>query len=194
MSISVEHSDMERNKSRLSFLLVVTAFVVPIILAKLALNNHWFNYGVTNQGQLVNQPTNLADLELDFLHANDNSQQKWLLIFNMPSPCLANCLQSAEILSNTYKALGKDVPRVAIVGISEQSITKEQLNISDNWRLVSEVNKNEALQSLPQVFIVDPLGNVVITHSLPTQEQALINVGKAIVADFYKLLKYSRIG
>lgn len=194
MSISVEHSDMERNKSRLSFLLVVIAFVVPIILAKLALNNHWFNYGVTNQGQLVSQPISLADLELDFLHANDSSQQKWLLIFNMPSLCLANCQQSAEILSNTYKALGKDVPRVAIVGISEQSITKEQLNVSDNWRLVSEVNKNESLQSLPQVFIVDPLGNVVITHSLPTQEEALIKVGKAIVADFYKLLKYSRIG
>ena len=45
-----------------------------------------------------------------------------------------------------------------------------------------------------QVLIVDPLGNVILSHLPPKNVEQLPQFGKAILADFKKLLKYSRIG
>ena len=46
----------------------------------------------------------------------------------------------------------------------------------------------------PTVLLIDPLGNVILEHSLPasTEDQAMF--GKNILADMKKLLKYSKIG
>ena len=46
----------------------------------------------------------------------------------------------------------------------------------------------------PQIFIVDPLGNVFLTHQLPENTEQLPQFGKQILADMKKLLKYSKVG
>ena len=46
----------------------------------------------------------------------------------------------------------------------------------------------------PKIVIVDPLGNLVLTHDIPADSDQLPAFGKMIVADMKKLLKYSRIG
>ena len=46
-----------------TLIILVLVFVVPVILAKLALDGNWFNKGVTNNGELLSSP-----LAFDLLH------------------------------------------------------------------------------------------------------------------------------
>lgn len=178
-------------RGRKSFILVIVAFVLPIIIAKLALEKEWFNYGVTNQGKLVESPLHLKDLALDELQSNE-PQAPWLMVVSLPSPCESSCRNTFASLQKTYIALGKEMPRVKPVALSPQS---EQLTqyATSRWQLAQTTAALQAAE-LGEVFIVDPHGNVVLSHQLPDNIEALPFVGKAIVADFKKLLKYSRIG
>jgi hypothetical protein len=46
----------------------------------------------------------------------------------------------------------------------------------------------------PQILIADPLGNIILSHQLPVNTQQQGVLGKAIIADMKKLLKYSKVG
>lgn len=182
-------SDKVANKSRRSLLLLLVAFILPVVLAKLALDQHWFNYGVTNKGQLLENELTLNQLGIE----QQNFKQHWLLVYRMPAQCDLLCQQTLKSINNTYVALGKEMPRVTPVLLSE------------NNELPSELT-NKAWQQLPltpqidnhlpqgQVLIVDPLGNFVLAHTPPNQAEQLAQFGKSILADFKKLLKYSKIG
>lgn len=179
-------------QGRKSFILVIVAFVLPIIIAKVALEQHWLDYGVTNKGKLVESPIHLKDLSLDGLQETTSSQAPWLMVVSLPSPCESACKNTFASLQKTYIALGKEMPRVTPVALSAQS---EQLNelATSRWR-VAKMTQALTEAELGEVLIVDPHGNVVLSHELPKEIEALPFVGKAIVADFKKLLKYSRIG
>ena len=175
-------------KNRTNFLLVCAAFLIPIVLAKLALEQQWFNYGVTNQGQLLDKPVSLAELSLEHIQTD----KQWLLVFNAPTNCDTRCQQTVNVLSNTYIALGKEMPRVQSVLLNYSSQDGAQ-DVS-RWQQfnVKPLTHPELLAGM--LFVVDPLGNIVLTHQPPAQTAALPDFGKAIVADMKKLLKYSRIG
>ena len=46
-------SSSQQKKSRRTLLIVLAAFILPVVLAKLAHTLHWFDYGVTNKGNLI---------------------------------------------------------------------------------------------------------------------------------------------
>jgi hypothetical protein len=192
-SISIE----QQRKSRRTFIFVCLAFIVPIVLAKLALDQQWFNYGVTNQGQLLDQELNLDDLGLSALHEQiEDTQKPWLLVYNMPTVCNEHCLKTFNGLSNTYVALGKGMKRVNLVALQYSELSQEQLTHIDpkRWTILDATNKVTIPDTLPPVFVVDPLGNLVVSHQPPETIEELPAFGKSIVADFKILLKLSRIG
>lgn len=199
-----------RGSGRKHFVMVCVAFLLPAVLAKIALEQQWFNYGVTNQGQLLAEPISLSQLSLTDIQTD----KYWLLVFNSPALCEKACQQSVNALSNTYLALGKDMPRVQAVLLnyaeanvkvnvevnlafndSELSVTSldKVMDIS-RWQKFNVPELSHPELQRGKVFIVDPLGNVVMTHQPPQAAEALPAFGKAILADMKKLLKYSRIG
>lgn len=186
-------SEANTKSGRKSFLLVCAAFIIPIALAKLALNNQWLNYGVTNQGQLLEQPVSLEELSL----AHIQPEQNWLIAYNLPAQCSTECVQVFNVLSNTYLALGKEMPRVQSVALTPttalQNTSAAKLDTT-RWQLHSQSEKTHKALSPGKVFIVDPHGNVVLIHQPPNNAEQLPAFGKAILADMKKLLKYSRIG
>lgn len=192
MEATEQVDSKELKKSRRSFLLVIAAFAIPILLAKLALNNEWFNYGVTNQGELLSGEKTLADFGL----AKEDFDQKWVLFYRLPAQCDMTCEQQLVAINNTYIAIGKGLPRVTPVALTESPVTNETLNkirIND-WQFKT-VPVEPAMQAdLSLIYIADPLGNVLLTHKIPNNIDDLPSFGKAIVADMKKLLKYSRIG
>lgn len=185
-------SASEIKKSRRSILLLITVFVIPVILAKLALNQQWFNYGVTNKGQLVEGELTLEKLGLDA----KNYQQQWLMLYALPKGCDQHCEKTLVSINNTYVALGKEMPRVTPVMLTEQSLTEPQAAKISNKKWLVQVMPTLAKNTVSsaQIFIVDPLGNIVLSHIPPAAVEQLPAFGKAILADFKKLLKYSRIG
>ena len=78
--------------------------------------------------------------------------------------CDAACDQSLEPLRRVHDALGKEADRVQVVGLGSDEISLE-----------------------PGIWIVDPLGNLVMRYSLEAEL-------KGLLADLKKLLKVSRIG
>jgi hypothetical protein len=180
------------SKSRRSFLLVIVVFVLPVLLAKLALTNHWFDYGVTNKGALSKQELTLADLGLSVA----DFDEQWLMLYRVPEHCDLFCQQALLNVNNAYVLLGKEMPRVTPVALSANTLTQlQQENLRHSkWKALPLPTQAQSLMGNNEVIIVDPLGNVVMSHQTPVDEASLALFGKAILADMKKLLKYSRIG
>lgn len=69
-------SDVQKHKSRRNLLLVIAVFVLPIVLAKLALTQNWLEYGVTNKGTLVENELTLQELGI----VDDELNNMWLCL------------------------------------------------------------------------------------------------------------------
>ncbi|WDE05593.1 hypothetical protein SG34_001205 [Thalassomonas viridans] len=182
----------EQKKSRRSFIYVCSAFIIPIVLAKLALENNWFNYGVTNRGQLLEAGLTLEQLGL----SKQDFDRNWLILYRLPKECELQCQRTLASVNNTYTALGKEMPRVKPVALIFDALTVEQLAAIQpkRWHIQPIPGLARNLIKEPQIFIVDPLGNLVLSHAPPKESKDLPVFGKSILADLQKLLKYSRIG
>jgi len=185
-------SSSQLNKSRRSMLILLAVFIIPIVLAKLALSQQWFNYGVTNQGQLIENELTLAKLGLDV----GDFDHQWLMLYTLPENCDQQCEKTLVSVNNTYIALGKEMPRVKPVALTQQALSVKQTDKIQlkKWHIQTMPALAKAAITQSQVFIVDPLGNVILSHVPPSSAEQLPQFGKAILADFKKLLKYSRIG
>jgi hypothetical protein len=181
-----------QKKSRLSLILLLLAFALPIILAKLALEQNWLDYGVTNKGTLVNNELSLKKLglgDVDFEH-------NWLILYVLPKTCDVHCENTLENVHNTYVALGKEMPRVRPVALVQTQLSEQQSSRikQSQWQVLNMPMQTKNIIDHAQVLLVDPLGNVFLTHKIPTNDQELSTFGKQILADMKKVLKYSRIG
>jgi len=199
-SINADHDSSQTpkttpslHKNRRSLILVLIAFALPVILAKLALEQKWLDMGVTNQGTLLKNELTLTQLGL----TNSDYSKQWLILYMLPKQCLATCLKTLETVHNTYVVLGKDMPRVTPVALTYNPFTAEQKQqlAKSQWHIVPMPDQSKNIIEQSKIFIVDPLGNVILSHLPPAidpQQQATF--GKAIVADMKKLLKYSKVG
>ena len=189
-----EHSSTHhsKNRNRRSLLLLLSVFILPILLAKLALENQWLDLGVTNQGKLLDQPLTLNELGIE----QSEFGKQWLIIYRLPSVCLEQCLHSIEVVHNSYVALGKDMPRVSPVLLKQNIFSAEQNRqlAKSQWQILALTPQMNDLLQEPQVLIADPLGNIILTHQLPENVEQQPAFGKAIIADMKKLLKYSKVG
>lgn len=185
-------TEVAQKKSRRSMLMVLGAFILPIVLAKLALTQNWLEYGVTNKGTLVENELTIKKLGLK----QEELQQTWLVIYSLPEQCDAHCEQTLLSVNNSYIALGKEMPRVKRVALSPQKLSQQQIDrLSDNrWTIIATPSQMKSHLPQSQVLIVDPLGNVVLSHQPPKSDSEQAMFGKEILADMKKLLKYSRVG
>ncbi len=189
---SLNNNNTQQHKNRRSLILLLTVFILPVLLAKLALDNEWLNAAVTNQGTLLTQPLSLNDLGIN----DEVLNKQWLIIYRLPDVCSKLCLQSIEIVHNSYVVLGKDMPRVTPVLLNQNTFSaqqKKQLSKSQ-WQIRTLTPQISHLLSTPQILIADPLGNIILSHQLPEEANQQDLLGKAIIADMKKLLKYSKVG
>lgn len=181
-----------KKKNRRSFILMLAVFALPIILAKFALDGEWLATGVTNKGTLLTY-----ELTLDKLGINDPAyNEQWLMIYSLPQQCALDCQKTLETVHNTYVALGKEMPRVTPVALYQSELSTEQLaHISkSHWQLLATPAQASKYIDKPQILIVDPLGNVFLSHQIPSNAEQFPQFGKNILADMKKLLKYSKVG
>jgi hypothetical protein len=181
------------HKNRKSLFLLLFAFALPIILAKLALEQQWLDLAVTNQGTLLDNELTLNQLGL----TDGDLPKQWLILYALPKQCSQTCLKTLETVHNTYVVLGKDMPRVTPVALARSPFSPQQRQqlAKSQWQILPMPEQSKNIITQSQVLIVDPLGNIVLSHFPPMAEttpQAAF--GKAILADMKKLLKYSKVG
>lgn len=185
-------SAVQINKSRRNLLIVLAVFVLPVVIAKLALEQEWFNYGVTNHGQLLSESLTLTDLDID---ASQYPEQ-WLLLYRVNEQCDDICQQALVTLNSAYVLLGKEIPRVTPITLNAKPLSLNQKESLKHGKWQQHALTEQALSHIQpgQLVVVDPLGNLVMTHNTPNNNEELTTFGKALIADMKKLLKYSKVG
>jgi hypothetical protein len=179
-------------KSRKNLLLLFSMFIIPVVLAKLALDNDWFNKASTNSGELLKQELNIAQLGI-----NDEAlQKKWLILYRLPTPCDENCNQTIYGINQTFISLGRQMDRVIPLGLYGAELNTDDLGALKEkfWKfnLISAASKDQLESN--SVYVSDALGNIILKYPAPTTDDEVLDLGKAMLSDLRKLLKYSRIG
>ncbi|MCL1147279.1 hypothetical protein L2747_14840 [Shewanella marinintestina] len=176
-----------KKNGKKTLILLLLAFVLPVMAAKIVLSFDLYQGGATNKGQLLDSIsyTNLA-------MANPQPQE-WQLLYQLPSHCDAICEDRLYILQQSHVALGRNQDRVhTIIMVNQHSDTAALTGF--DFVTAAPSKQLSKLLNQQELVIVDPLGSLVMSYPIAEDHQAQIMQGKALVADLRKLLKLSRIG
>ena len=181
---------MSNTASKKTLLIMLAVFVIPVVLAKIALENDWFNRGSTNKGSLLEPTINVSTLM-------EGEAPKWRMVYVLPSVCDATCENALFSINQVWLALGKESDRAeAVVLVNAQSDQSAVAALADYpfvevKQLVSGIDNPLATQS---VYIVDTLNNAMLFYTLDEDRQTAVMESRNMLADIKKLLKLSRIG
>ena len=175
-------------KSRATLIGVVLAFLIPVIGAKLVLDQNWYQGAVTNKGTMLVPPLELKEL-------NQLLPEGWRVALRDDGACDQACIQALYAMNQLDVALGKETDRVAPVLISAGP---SALNLA-NVPLITAIEHDALAQALLAVpahhlMIIDPLGNVVLHYPTFAHEEKMRAEAKNLLADLRTLLKLSKIG
>lgn len=184
---------MKTNRGRLQFTLVALVFLGPLAVAAwLYLGpGDWRPGGATNNGELVDPVISLADEALTpvgdapaaTLHG------RWSIAYLNRETCDKACKQTLIQIRQIRLAAGKEAHRLQRVYIGQSKPDSAWLVQGHTGLLMLDSEKVEAAtRALASgIYIIDPLGNLMMQYPIGTEH-------KPIFADLKKLLKYSRIG
>jgi hypothetical protein len=201
--------DAGQRRGRRQLLILAAIFFVPLAVA------FWLYYGPsgwrpvggTNQGDLVDPAVPLPAASLAQPYAARTAPEflrgKWTIAYLGDGACDERCRQALYLSRQSRIALNKDMGRVQRVFLATgQCCDRAYLQaehpdlvvavIGDDAGSRALLAKFPALGGVPaaeagRLWVVDPLGNLVLSYS----EQA---PDKALLTDVKKLLRLSHIG
>jgi cytochrome oxidase Cu insertion factor (SCO1/SenC/PrrC family) len=183
-------------------------FFVPVVAA------FWLYYGVpgwrpggaANRGNLIDPAVPLPVLEFAGTGgqtiAGDLLRDRWTLLFIGAASCDARCRDALYLTRQTRLALGKDADRVRRVFLATGPCCPATALAAEHPDLVVAILTQSQLDALmrliPQrdtsptadparTYIVDPLGNLMMSYSTDAPDKALLD-------DLKRLLRLSHIG
>ncbi len=183
-----------QSKPKRSLMVLFAAFILPVVLAKLALEQNWFEQGATNKGELLQPVETLTPLLAD-------QAPKWRVMYVMPAQCNTECENAIYAIQQVWMALGKETDRAQpAVFISANSDARAR-QILHEFEHVNAINLN-AQQSAAlldnqvnqHIFLVDTQGNAMLRYPVFSLRQDAVMASRDILSDLRKLLKLSRIG
>jgi hypothetical protein len=148
----------------------------------------WRPAGSTAHGVLIQPPVPLANGEV--------FQDKWTLLYVAEGGCDPACVNALYIARQTRLLLNKDMQRVNRVLLSTGPVDRAVLESRHPGVLLLDAASPAAdgvLRAIPAqqrangLFIVDPLGNLVMRYDARENPKGLLD-------DLKKLLKLSHIG
>jgi cytochrome oxidase Cu insertion factor (SCO1/SenC/PrrC family) len=143
-------------------------------------------WATTNRGELLNPIVPVDDLGLasaDGVTSMRNSGQWWLVVVTEDG-CTSECQTAVHQLRQLHILLGRDATRVkrSLVSLGGHAV---DASLAQYPELVRFTGETAALR--PGVYIVDPLGNVVLRYDYRSAD-------KPVLEDMKQLLKVSHIG
>ncbi|MEW9797773.1 hypothetical protein [Alteromonas sp. CYL-A6] len=184
----------QKTRSRKTLLLVLMAFIVPVILAKLALEQDWFNRASTNKGTLLTPTLDLSELLSE-------RAPKWRLLYVIPSECDAVCENALYSLQQVWLALGRETDRVEALTLSLDTSDQRAVKSVDaapniQRQPVMNENVNKLFNGVGSdgIFIVDTQNNAMLHFNVVADKEQAVMESRDILSDIKKLLKLSRIG
>ncbi|MDO6560213.1 hypothetical protein [Paraglaciecola chathamensis] len=186
---------MNKTNNKRLIITLALVFILPVVLAKLALDNNWFNKAATNKGELLSPTLDMSAIQ------DETAEPKWQLLYVLPSQCSVECENALYSVEQVWTALGKEHDRVraTVISTPESDATViQRLNeknivklLKTNVESVDNVFQGEPVNA---IFIADTLNNVILRYPLQVEQQQAILHSRDILSDLRKLLKLSRIG
>jgi hypothetical protein len=184
--MSSEAKQLRRNRTLLIGLFAIA--IVPLIGASWLYESSRNSkpWGTTNRGELLDP---IVSVEALHLTAADGSSSmvdsgQWWLVTVSNDGCSADCQNAVHQLHQLHILLGRDASRVKR-GLIELGITPVAPELSQYPDVAQFSGEPQSLD--PGVYIVDPLGNLVLRYSFG-------DAGKPVLQDLKQLLKVSHIG
>jgi hypothetical protein len=162
-------------------------FLMPLVLSFwMYYTGGWQPAGRTNHGELIEPARPLP--------AAQAFQGKWTLAYVGAGSCDAACRQALLVMRQTRLALNNEMTRVnRVLLATSDCCDREFLNREHAGLLLIEAPAPSLLNAFPaadrsrSIFVVDPLGNLVMRFDARQDPKGLLQ-------DLKKLLKLSHIG
>jgi hypothetical protein len=195
-------------RGRRQFLALAALFFVPLAIA------FWLYYGPTdwrpaggtNKGDLVDPARPLPAVSLPRADGTQTGpgflRDKWTMIYIGDGSCDARCRKALYLTRQSRIALNKDMDRLQRVFLVTRSCCDRAFLAQEHPDLVVALLEGpdaaRLLESIPaypdgpvgsagRIYLVDPLGNLLMSYSALAPD-------KALLTDLKKLLRLSHIG
>lgn len=188
--------------------LIAALFLVPLAAAFWLYygGSGWRPPGATNQGELVVPPRSLPPLEFAGADGRridgDLLRDRWTLLYVGDARCDERCRKLLYLTRQTRIALNQDAERVRRVFLATGACCAPGDLALEHPDLVIAVPSEEQLAVLSRLFtlpdgvalsgtgrlyVVDPLGNLMMSYPAAAPD-------KALLIDLKRLLRLSHIG
>lgn len=208
MSLPNVPPDANARRSRAQVWLLIGMFFAPLAIA-FALyyglgSGGWRPHGSTNKGDLIHPARPLPQVTLQTPTGEPleirSLQDQWILVYAGDGQCDARCREALVLTRQTRLALNQDMTRVQRLFLVNAHCCDEEYLHTEHPDLITALTDDDAGRQLLSVFpegsaastqgriyIVDPLGNLMMSYSPQAPRKGLLE-------DLKKLLKLSHIG
>ncbi len=178
-------------RGRLQLMLMLMVVIGPMVLATAMYQwRFWVPQERTYHGVLIGNGQSRADLGIDGV-----ADVGWQLLVTAPESCAEKCRQLVYLARQLNIGLGREATRAShalavalpLDADYEAQLQREYPQLDIHRLDVQRYTRSAAPEHEAQLWIVDPLGNLVLRYDSSTP-------GKAILEDLRLLLKLSRIG
>ncbi len=207
---TTEKSTEHKTNNRVTLIAFLTLFTLPVALAWIAYFSGWYDeLDSTNKGQWV-KPVLMFE-EFSPVYGSDGQAvvimpgETWKLVYPaLVQDCQDNsgdsiCHLNLFLIGQVHLALGKESNRMERQMFNGTAkYTEAQYNaVTQRFLGLRVVNSNfesTDLLSSDYVYIIDPVGNIILKYPIVKSKDAVPLKGKDILSDLRKLMKLSRIG
>ena len=190
-----------RARGRRTLLIVAAVFLVPVVVAfTLYYGNLWRPANSSSKGELINPARPLVVTGLRHPDGTPAGPEvlngKWTLIYIGDGRCDEACRNALVFGRQSRLALNNEMTRVRRVLLATANCCDQEYFAREQEGLIAlDASSQEASALLAQfpearehsLFIVDPLGNLMMRHDAS-------HTTKDLLSDLKKLLKLSHIG
>ncbi|WP_085693867.1 MULTISPECIES: hypothetical protein [unclassified Pseudomonas] len=179
-----------RRRGRIQLLLIVLGVVGPMILATgMYKLQFWVPEGRSYHGELIGNGQTRADLGVKA------DEERWQMLVTAPGDCVADCQQLVYLARQIQIGLGRDAGRASHALAAAQPLGADyEARLARDYPQLQRypldtagLRKTAGDASAPQLWIIDPHGNLVLRYGPDVN-------GKDLLNDLRHLLKLSNIG
>ena len=189
-SMSEAKVPVSRRRGRMQLLLIVLGVVGPMLLATgMYKLQFWVPEGRSYHGELLGNGQTRADLGVQA------DEQRWQMLVTAPKDCSVDCQQLVYLARQIQIGLGREAGRATHALAAAQplssdydaKLTREYPQLQRYPLDAATFGKTTGDNATPQLWIIDPHGNLVLRYG-PNGK------GKDLLNDLRHLLKLSNIG
>jgi len=204
----IDGAAMPAPRGRLTLILVVALFLLPVVAATWLYLSGWRPEGKSlAHGELVQPARALGDAELRTMdgapYRLSTLRGSWVMVYLGPLPCAEDCRNSLYKMQQVRLAQGRDAPRVERVMIAANAGSDALRELARQYPGMFAVsgaratlqtlarefvsNRGTAIDVPGRVYLIDPIGNLVMSYAPDADPGGMRK-------DLARLLRLSQVG